>query len=283
MSIKPTEIKFNEPFDATFGDKGIFDVYTNAKGIRFFHFAAIPDPLHNKSLGDIRTSYNQEEDYQFDTANRHRENGFIYYLKGVVKGIFTGNNKNQTQLASGLYGASGATVSISRHYEDGKKVHMTEYDKLIPCDATRENYSTNWEKFTHNPTGVDRLQFKALEVDTLIDADGRLYVQGEHFQVVNGNIQWIQGQEWPGTEQMVGRGKICSVRYTYKPYYYVKMVYHDVRLIPVLDPLQQPTVEAAPLLVSVQADWVFLDVRNKEADEPAAQLESGTGENMGPR
>lgn len=280
-------INYSDPWDAVRGDaNGENNFIAKTFGIKFEHWICIPDPLLQTSPGDVRHSFGYDDgNQQFMESDRfHRENGFIYVKKGKVLGIFQGNSKDFKNLVAGLYDDSGATVSLNRHYQDSEeKIKVSENDKLVPCELSDEFFSVNWQKFTHNPTGVDRMQFKVCEVIFLIDSDGVQYLFGQDFKIENGSIEWINGGNRPGLDKKTGQGKTCSVRYTYKPYYYIKTVLHDIRIRPQITEDGDLKGKAGPVLVQVQADWIYLDRRNADDKDTASQLDEGDGENSGPR
>lgn len=279
-------IQFDRPWKAVRGDAEADNLMTTNFGIRFIHYACMPDPLYQVDLGGIRTSFDQEDNQQFsDNDKFHRENGFLYFRKGIIWGIFQNNSKDFRSIPSGLYSDSGATITLNRYYQDSdEKIKITENDKFIPCELPSEFFSVNWQKFDHNPTGYDRLEFKACEVVDLIDSSGVVYNQNVDFTIQDGNIHWTDGANRPGLDSTSGKGKVCSVRYTYKPYFYVKMVMHDIRIRPAVDPdTGQIVSKSGPLLVSIQADWIYLDRRTANDGDTAAQLDAADTPNTGPR
>lgn len=279
-------IKYNDPWDAVRPDAAAENLHIANQGIKFDHYMCIPDPLFQHEAGDVRHSFGYEDgNAQFVENDRfQRENGFIYVKRGQIYGTFMGNAKDFKAIAAGLYGASGATISMNRYYRDTtEKINVSENDKLIPCELSSEFFSVNWQKFTHNPTGIDRLQFKACEILFLIDSDGVVYTQGRDYNLVNGYIQWIDGGDRPGLDKLTSKGKVCAIRYTYKPYYYIKTVMHDIRIRPTLTPDGNVTPKAGPVLAMVQADWVYLDRRTSDDKDTAAVEQEGTGGNTGPR
>lgn len=280
-------IQYNDPWDAVRPDAAAENLHISNQGIKFFHYMCVPDPLFQREAGDVRHSFGYEDGLQqvIDKDDRfHRENGFIYVKRGVIYGTFMNNTKDFKNIAAGLYGASGATISLNRYYVGTEeKINISENDKLIPCELSSEFFSVNWQKFTHNPTGIDRMQFKVCEAIFLIDSDGREYGKGTDFNIENGYIKWIDGGDRPGLDKQTGKGKVCAIRYTYKPYYYIKTVLHDIRIRPFLQSDGNVEAKAGPMLALVQADWVYLDRRSHDDKEVAAVQSEGSGENTGPR
>lgn len=286
--VNDIQIQYDQPWTAVRGDStGDNNFIAKTFGIKFMHYMCVPDPLLQNSPGDVRHSFGYDDgNQQFVESDRfHRENGFIYVKQQIIMGIFQGNTKDMRNLIAGLYGDSGANISLNRYYQDtNQKINVSENDKLVPCELPEEFHTVDYQKFTHNPTGIDRMQFKVCDVVFLIDSKGVQYHQGQDFNVVNGAIQWIDGGDRPGLDPKTGKGRTCAVRYTYKPYYYIKTVLHDIRIRPSMDPdTGEVTPKAGPVLVNVMADWIFLERRNADDKDAASQLDDDSGENTGPR
>ena len=279
-------ISYDDPWNAVRPEQAAENLHIANQGIKFDHWMCIPDPLFQHEIGDVRHSFGYEDGFQQvpDSDRFHRENGWLYVKNKSVYGTFMGNAKDFKAVAAGLYGDSGATISLNRFYIDtDEKIQISENDKLIPCDLKEEFFSVNWQKFTHNPTGIDRMQFKVCKVVFLIDSDGIQYIKDRDFAVENGYIKWIDGADRPGLDKQTGKGKVCAIRYTYKPQYYIQRVLHDIRMRPMLTQDGEVTPKAGPQLVQVQADWIYLERRtNNDKDVAAAEM-AGDGKNTGPR
>jgi len=279
-------INYNDPWDAVRPNQAAENLHIANQGILFAHWYCVPDPLFQHEIGDVRHSFGVEDGFQQvqDSDRFHRENGFLYVKSKYIYGTFMGNAKDLKHVAAGLYGSSGATISLNRFYQNTEeKIHISENDKLIPVDLKDEFFSVNWQKFTHNPTGIDRLEFKACQVIFLIDSDGIQYLRGRDFEIVNGYIKWIDGADRPGLDKLTGKGKVCSIRYTYKPYYYIKTVLHDIRIRPMMTIDGDIEPKAGPVLAQVQADWIYLERRTNDDKDVAAVEQEGDGGNTGPR
>lgn len=280
----PTQ--FSRPFEAVRPDMPAENFFIANQGIKFWHYVAVVDPIYQVNSGDARHSFDQEENGQFEDQGRfHRENGFIYFRKEIVYGIFQSNSKDLKYLTAGLYTDSGAMVTVDRYYKaTGEKVEISENDKLVPCELPSEFFTTISHKFDHNPTGIDRLQFRAINVSHLIDSQGIIYIQGEDFNLRQGCIEWINGKNRPGIDPISGKGRVCGVRYTYRPFFYIKLVVHDIRIKPSLHPVTgEVSATAGPILVQVQADWVYLQRRTAADNVSDAELSAGDTSNTGPR
>ena len=288
LSVNDNPILFPKPFEGVTADPFAENALISSMGIRFFHYQAVSDPLHQVDSGGLRHSFDQESLQQFEDTDRfQRENGFIYFKRGIIHGVFSGNSKDLKYLPAGLYTDSGASLSLNRYYENSTdKIEVSENDKLIPCELPSEFFTTISHKFDHNASGIDRLQFKAVNVRYLIDSAGVMYEQDVDFVLDCGVVKWNNGPgvNRPGLDPLSGKGRVCGVRYTYKPFYYIKMIMHDIRIKPMLDPnTGEIRATAGPVLVNIVADWVYLDRRTASGNAIDAQLDAGDTDNTGPR
>ena len=285
-TYNPVGLPYAFPPDMVKSDPQIENFFVANTGIKLMHYISMPDPLYKVEAGAIRQSFDQEENGQFQNNDRfYRENGFLYFKKAIIMGNFQSNTKDLKNLTAGLYTSAGASMTLNRYYEGtDEKIEISENDKLVPCELEEEFHTTIAHEFQHNPTGIDRLQFPANKIVMLIDSAGKIYNQDEAFTVCNGVLTWIAGQDRPGIDPVSGHGRICSVRYTYKPYFYIKLILKDIRVKPTIDRLTgQVTVKAGPVLVQLQADWVYLNERTQAKDNPVQELNAADTENVGPR
>lgn len=276
---------YSDPFQSVAMNPHAINSFISGLGIRFLHLQAIQDPLYKNSEGDPRHSFDQQDNYMFENSSVFtRENGFLYFPKKVVVGIFMNNSKNLKSIDAGLYSDSGAMVTFNRFYEGTNEiVEISEYDKFIPCELASEFFTTSLHQFEHNPSGIDRLQFPAEAVRILIDSDKKTYQQGVDFQLIEGQIKW--GENRPGYNKITGKGKVCAIRYIYKPYMYCKQVMHDIRVRPEIVDINTGETKstASGMLCLLQRDFIFLDKRTADDTDVQAQLNAMDTQNTGPR
>jgi hypothetical protein len=276
---------YPDPFQSVTMNPDAINNFIDGMGIRFMHFQAIPDPLFKRAEDEPRRSFNQEDSYLFEKTNVYtRENGFLYFPKAIVVGIFMGNSKNLQSSSAGLHNFSTASISFNRYYEGTTEVvEMSEYDKLIPCENGMEFFTTSWQSLDHNVSGIDRLQYPALAVRIFIDSSGKTYKQDIDFTLIDGQIKWT-GSNRPGYDKNTGKGKVCSIRYTYKPYYFVRELSHDIRIRPSIDPdTGAVSAKASGMLATIQREYVFVNSRNADDSDITQQLDNMDTDNTGPR
>lgn len=293
---------FGSPWDSIIPSNDATNNFISGIGMVFNHYVAIPNVIHESNIGDLRRLYDEDANSQFVKNGQFDfiENGFLYKFKGQVWGIFTGNNKQFNQIASGLYSASGAFVTFNRYYRSTNKyASFMEYDKLIPCITGKEFFSTHFEKTTVNSTGINRLQFPACEIEHIIDSNGQEYLEGRDFDLMSGYIKWIDGTgaNRPGIDWKTNKGRVIGIRYRYKPTFYVQALAHDIRMYASFDATGESNYslstkengeieyKSGPTSVNIVADYIFLDRRTAEPDKIDAQLDDDDSDNgnVGPR
>jgi hypothetical protein len=288
---------FDSPWEAVIPSLDAENNFISGLGILFDHYIAIPNVLWEDTQGDIRRSFGEEGGNQFGLDQKFAfiENNFVYKYAGQVWGIFQGNTKDFRDLANGLYSESGAFVTFNRYYRNcDKYITMAEFDKLIPSVSGEQFFSVNWEKTVANSVGRNRLQYRAVKITNVIDTRGVEYVEGKDFVNDCGDLVWLNTPDAsrPGINPKTGKGYLIAVRYTYKPWFYVKFLAHDVRISRSFDSVtgdyESPVDEnghlayrPGPMAANIVSEYVFRDQRTV-SDEFDSQIQEGD-DNEGPR
>lgn len=270
---------YQDPFDAVRADLSAENVFIANNGILFAHYKVFPCVIGQKDFDGVRRSFDHA--YENQGCPIQCERGLAYQFVGHVRGIFVNNSKNLSKQFPGGWVPNGqAAVTLNHFYVNtSDAVYVSEYDKLVPCECPDTFWAENWQKVQHSPTGTDRLQFPAFKVPILVDSDGKKYTQDIDFTVEDGQIKW--GQNRPGNDQQ-GRPKIYSIRYTYRPYYYVKTVLHEQRLKAEIDPYtQEVRMRGGPTQCVLEQAHIFLNNLYNDQQKDSQQ-QSGTGGNTGP-
>jgi hypothetical protein len=247
------------PSQAVSFDPNAFDEAIQNHGVEMVHFIAMRCPVGMTDPDDIMRR-----------PHEHHEgcsNGFVYTRAGVVTCLFLGNTKDSQYQDYGRLDGSTVSATFQRHYDDkpDKPIKMCQYDRLF----LKEEVGTveDWHTFAASLTGVNRLQFPAVEVELLMDANGKRYTPGLDFSVREGNIHWVNGG--PGIDPKTGKGVVCSVRYSYRPFWYVARMEHEVRVAQVEDDYGDRAVERMPQQARLQRErWFEKEERDAEAKNP---------------
>ena len=185
--------------------------------------------------------------------------------------ISTGISKQFQALDMGLLTGSTMQITVPRYYIEsdcspaGKEVVPALYDRVYLKDNNARVIAT--QLFEHNISGMDRVKYPIIKVEILVDSRGNLYRECEHFEVVGGQIKWL-GLKQPAKNPVTGRGEVCSIRYQYRPYWYIDRLLHEIRIV-----RNGADSVAAPKAALIQREYVFEDERN----DPQAQTSQRQG------
>jgi hypothetical protein len=120
-------------------------------------------------------------------------------------------------------------ITFPRFYDsdDTKRVMVRPFDRLYLEEE--DLLVAIWDKTHRRNDGLpDRVEFPVVKVDHLVDANLAWWTAGTHFDLVDGNIVWREGQG-------PAAGTVYSVWYEYHPYWSVDRLIHEIRVTPVPD------------------------------------------------
>ena len=238
-------------------DQEAFDFAIRAHGVNFVHFRGMRSP---GGLVDKYDSRRPNEDHLGSS------NGFYYTKAGTFSGIMTGNGKSQDQTAQGLLDVARCQMTAPRFYDCGKPIFFAPFDRLYLSESSV--LVVHWQLVEAHSTGYDRLRFPAEEVQDLVDADGRIYSLGDYEICHKGQIHWI-GQNRPGSDPETGKGRVYSIRFLYRPYWYIERMVHEIRVAQQENPYTgERSIVRMPQAVSLQREFVF---ENEDQDTQAPQ------------
>lgn len=216
----PTEINsIDLPNESVAFDAEAFNEAIASHGAVFVHWQAIPDPLGLQGKFDARRP---------DGVNNTKAfNGHYYIKRGCLQAIITGANKEVKSHLGGQVDAGVASITVHTNYlNSDKKVYLTPYDRFYLEDEGI--LVPRGELVEASMDGLDRLQWPACEVIAIVDADGIEYTPDD-YQIVGGYIQWVGNR--PTFNVEANKGKVYSIKYLYKPFYYVERLLHELRLV----------------------------------------------------
>lgn len=282
-------IDYGANWEQVSSDALAWNNFISGLGIRMQHWSFIPDVFGAVDVGVLR-KYDSNLIVS-NNPNMFIDNNGIYKYEGDVYVIFQNNNKNHVTMPAGYFPDSTAIVTVNRHYIDTTKiVGLSEFDKLIPVvnGDPLEYASVNWEKINHNPSGYDRLMFKAVKIEHIIDASGVEYEFNVDYTLENGYVKWLPQGKRPGFDNNSSHGVVYAIRYRYIPSFYIKYAAHELRSHATIDPVTGEVKPIrGPMTAAIQIDWVFLQslsgVQNSNVNiEYLARL-APDGGNTGPR
>lgn len=229
-----------------------FDDHIRNIGVTMIHMAAMRCPVGLSSEDDNSRPLHHHQDCV---------NGFLLTKKGEVTVLFQGNTHQSNDTDVARLEGSNVQISVPRFYDDRETpVELIPYDRLYLKEEAI--VVPEWELFTHSLTGVDKLKFPAVKVSDLMDSKGKIYRQGEDFTVQAGNIVW--SGPGPGMEPSTKSGVVCSVRYTYRPYWVVQRLIHEVRVAHAIQGDGSRKVVKLPQTAILQREYLY---RATDVDE----------------
>ena len=229
-------------------DKAAFANLLKDQGVRFRHLRAIPDPTLLADRGDNRRlGPNSDSD------------GFLYRQVGCFFGSMQANTKDVEYAVEGNIDQSQAYLTPDMFYEDGKTaVILNPWDRLELEDI--ELRVTTSQLISTSGLKTDRAQFPIICVEHLIGSDGFDYQEGTHFKVTpQGEIEWTS-QTRPSYNPNTGQGDVYAIRFTYKPYWVIRRLLHEIRVAQITDPMTgQRYIERLPYQCVIARESVFKD------------------------
>lgn len=253
------ELVFNTGQVVSF-DVEQFDTSIRSQGVKLVHYKAIPCPVGKIDKDDIRRPH---DDHQGCS------NGYIYIKAGCITCLFTGSGNEMRQLEIGLLDGSTVMASAPRFYDDCPNVpfDVTPFDRFFLIDEAIT--VPNWELVQAHQTGRDRLRFLVETVSDVVDSRGHVYGPGD-FTIEQGQIVWGPSGG-PGVDPATNKGRVYSIRYYYKPHWYVSRVIHQVRVAQIETLLERVTMRM-PQEFMMHREYVFLNEdKDSQAKDPYSQ------------
>lgn len=278
-AIKPSAPPFQVSFDL---DKQ--DAFVTSLGVDFVHYKAMPSPIGMNDRGDYRRS-----DGELDVIT---SNGMIYAKSGCFTATMVDNSKNQKRSDGGVLDYSTSRLIMPRFYNksgevaNGDRIYVAPGDRVYLADKDADDLVPNYQKMEYRESEDNRPMFPVVKVEALVDSRGISYKEGQDFQVTcDGNIRWIPGGSNPGTNPETGSGRVYSIRYLYKAFWYVVAIPKEVRLTNVTEGGKRSPERMAYHAV-VQREYIYMNQINagkstelKPEDEKRKAQEPAQNEN----
>lgn len=218
-AVAPFQMEF--PDQAVSFDPEAFDQLIRTQGVEMVHYAAMPCVVGMIDADDERRPHEHHQECS---------NGYIYTEVGSVTCGFLSNSKEVKALDMGRADGSTVQVIFPRYYDctECEPVQPAPFDRIYLKDENCAPVVT-WERYNASETGVDKLRYPAIKIVFLHDSTGIFYKPGVDFDLVGGKVVWRTGHG-PGLDPTTRKGRVCSARYTYRPFWYVQRMVHEVRV-----------------------------------------------------
>jgi hypothetical protein len=159
-------------------------------------------------------------------------NGFQHYGAKDIWGTFTGNSIQKTFEAHGVWEIGTAVVTLPTEYPDGTEADFNAFDRLTLPDFTVRLWEL--KEYEPRPGNVQQLRYPIEKVDRVssILQSGqveKIYTQGVEFNIVNGNIVWVDGMQ-PSYDPLTGHGEVLTWSFYAHPVYLVVQTLRELRI-----------------------------------------------------
>ncbi len=259
MSKRPENgVQFSYPSGlAVSFDPSAFDDAIRSQGVQLVHYRAMKCPV---GLIDRYDSRRPHDDHSGCS------NGMIYTKAGTITCLFTGASEEMKQNDVGLLDGSTVQVTAPRFYDDStEEVQIQYFDRLYLAEEAVT--VPHFQLAEAHISGKEKLSFPVVKVMDIMDAAGRRYSPGD-YSVGDGMIIWTGSG--PGFDAERNKGIIFACRFTYRPYFYVSRVIHQVRVAQVDTALERITMRM-PQQFLLSREYVF----EKSDNDDEAQPDSG--------
>jgi hypothetical protein len=241
------------PFIQTSFDLERFDKFSTGLGVDFIHYKAIVSPI---GVGD-RGDYRREDGPDTITAN-----GMVYFCAGKFTATMTDNSRNKGRSDGGEVDPSTSRLVMPRFYNklavaDGDRIYMNIGDRVYIADPDADVNVSNYQRMTF-AEGENIPMFPIVSLEApILDSKNIQYIQGVDFNITpKGNICWIPGGKHPGFDPVTGKGRVYSIRYLYRAYYYVTSIPKEIRVTNITtNGIRNP--QRAPFYAMITREYVY--------------------------
>lgn len=202
------------------------EAFVTSLGVDFMHFKATPSPIGKNDRGDLRRN---------DGVDTVTSNGMIYRIAGKFTATMTDNAREQHRSPGGTVDPSESRLVMPMFYNkvdvaDGDHIYLMPNNRLYISDPNADVLVANSQLMDYQENIDNEPMFSIVTLqDKIIDSRNIEYIQGIDFTITQqGNIRW--GGKNPGIDPDTGKGRIYSIRYLYRAFYYVVALPKEVRV-----------------------------------------------------
>jgi hypothetical protein len=226
-----------------------FDQLLSQRGVRMVHEKATPCP-------NILTLDSNAHEPNCSFCDN---NGFLFYGREEIFGVFSGNSIQKTFEAHGVWEIGSAVVTLPSHYPDGREADFNGFDRLVLPDFTVRLWEL--KEYEPRPGNVQELRYPVRSVDYVssISKDGkteRRYTENVDFTInADGEVVWIDGRQ-PHYDAHSGHGEVLTWSFYSAPVYLVVQVLRELRVTQELNARGQKVPRKLPQQVLVKRDFL---------------------------
>jgi hypothetical protein len=234
--------------------------FVTGLGVEFLHYKSLPSPIGKKDRGDYRRS---------DGVDTITSNGMIYKCAGRFTATMTDNSRDRKRSGAGTMDPSEGLLVMPRFYNKvepnghviiagGDRIYLAPGDRIYVADPKVDVLVSNPQEidYEENIDNIPMFPIVRMELP-IIDSRNIEYMENVDFCITKeGNIHWMPGGKSPGIDPDTSKGRIYSIRYLYRAYWYVTQLLKEVRITNVtIDNERVP--ERASYHLLVQREYIY--------------------------
>jgi hypothetical protein len=216
------------PFVEESFDLDRLDNFVTGLGVEYLHYKCMPSPIGLKDRGDYRRS---------DGVDTITSNGMIYKLAGKFTGTMTDNSRDKKRGEAGTLDPSESRLVLPRFYNkndvsDGDRIYFAPGDRIYVADPLADVLVSNTQRMDYEANIDNTPMFPIVKLELpILDSLNSEYAEGVDYSITNcGSIHWLAGGRNPGIDPQTGKGRVYSIRYLYKAYWYVTTLLKELRI-----------------------------------------------------
>jgi len=242
------------------------DNFVKGLGVQYLHYKSMPSPIGKNDRGDYRRS---------DGVDTITSNGMIYIFGGKFTATMTDNSRERMRGAAGTLDPSESKLVMPRFYDTpeggdpcktGDRIYLLPGDRIYVANPKVDDHVVNAHEIDYVPDVPNEAMFPIVTMEYILDSQNIPYVAGVDFSITtDGKIQWIDGGKNPGIDPATGKGRIYSVRYRYRAYWYITQLPKEVRITGSTDECGDSAPTRAAYHAIAQREYIYHN-QNKGAN-----------------
>ena len=205
------------------------DAFVTGLGVEFCHYKAMPSPIGKNDRGDYRRN---------DGVDTISSNGMLYSMAGKFTATMTDNSRSGKRGDAGFLDPSESRLVMPRFYNEnngvanGNRIYLAPGDRIYVADPEADVLVANYQEMDYED-GIDNIpMFPIVQMEAdIVDSRNIYYRKDADFIITrDGNIKWLHSGNNPGIDPETGKGRIYSIRYLYKAYWYITALPKEVRV-----------------------------------------------------
>lgn len=272
VGIQVDDISRLSPFVQHSLDLAKQDAFVTSFAVDFTHFKAIPSPIGQKDKGDYRRS---------DGVDTITSNGFVYKCGGVFSATMTDDKRDKKKSDGGFVDVAEGRLVLPRFYNapgtsemsNGERIYLAPGDRLYISDPKADVLVATYHKMDY-VEGTENIPiYPIVKLEILLDSQNVEYKLGTDFFITSeGSIRWNPTGRNPGIDPDTGKGRVYSIRYLYKAFWYIVSLPKEIRVTNVTTGgVRSP--ERMPYYAMIVREYIY---HNQNKGNEVNQLKSKT-------